>query len=132
MKRNINRVIFGIFLLSVIGVAVVLLSCRQEEFNGMLVKNADSYLLDVEFMNGSDTHTLELKKNDVLHIRFETEQGSLYMEIKAPDESPVYRGNGKEITAFTLNIGESGVYEISVEARQAKGIVDIQKAGGNL
>ena len=48
------------------------------------------------------------------------------MEIKAPDGSAVYRGNGKEATDFTVNIRESGVYTIVVEARRAKGTIHVQ------
>ena len=77
-------------------------------------------------MNGTDLYTLELRQGDVLHIHFETEKGALYMEIKAPDGSAVYRGNGKEATDFTVNIRESGVYTIVVEARRAKGTIHVQ------
>ena len=77
-------------------------------------------------MNGTDLHALELRKSDILHIQFETEKGSLYMEIKAPDGTSVYRGNGKEATDFTINIQESGVYTIVVKARRAKGIIHIE------
>ena len=78
-------------------------------------------------MNGTDLHTLELQKDDVLQIQFETEKGTLYMEIKAPDGTSVYRGNGEEITDFTVNIPESGVYTVVVEARRAKGTIHIER-----
>ena len=113
-------------LLVLAGIAVFLTSSNQEGFTGSRVKNPDAYLLDIEKMNGTDLHTLELREGDVLQIRFETEKGSLYMEIKAPDGSTIYRGNGKETTAFTVNIRDSGVYTIVVEARRAKGTIHIQ------
>ena len=59
-------------------------------------------------------------------------KGELYMEIKAPDGTAVYRGNGKETTDFTVNIRESGVYTVVVEARHAKGTIDIQREEGNM
>ena len=43
------------------------------------------------------------------------------MEIKAPDGTTIYRGNGKEATDFTVNITETGVYTIAVYALHAKG-----------
>ena len=58
--------------------------------------------------------------------KFETVKGELYMEIKAPDGTVIYRGNGKETTDFNVNIPESGVYTIVVEARHAKGTIHIQ------
>ncbi|MDY4953827.1 MAG: PPC domain-containing protein [Candidatus Onthomonas sp.] len=106
--------------------AVFLFCYNQEGFTGSRIKNSDAYLLDIERMNGTDLHTLELHKGDVLQIRFETVRGSLYMEIKAPDGTAIYRGNGKETTEFTGNIPEDGVYTVLVEARHAKGTIHIQ------
>jgi len=113
-------------LLLLAGVGVFLFCCNQEGFTGSRIKNPDAYLLDIERMNGTDLHTLELHEGDVLQIEFETKKGSLYMEIKAPDGTSIYRGNGKETTEFTVNIRESGVYTIVVEARHAKGTIHIQ------
>ena len=130
-KRN-KAVLIVLSLLLLAGIAVFLFCYNLEGFTGSRVKNPDAYLLDIEKMNGTDLHTLELSRGDVLQIQFETEKGELYMEIKAPDGTAVYRGNGKETTAFTVNIRESGVYTIVVEARHAKGTIDIQREEGNM
>ena len=118
--RNKERFIIVIALVFV-GVTAVLFSSSREGFTGNRVKNPDSYLLNIERMNGTDLHTLDLQTGDTLKIQLETLEGSLYMEIKAPDGTAIYRGNGKEITDFTVNITESGVYTIVVCARHAKG-----------
>lgn len=123
-KRN-KTVLIVLFLLLLAGLAVFLFCYNQEGFAGSRVKNPDEYLLDIEKMNGTDLHTLELHEGDVLQIEFEAEKGELYMEIKAPDGTAVYRGNGKETTDFTVNIRESGVYTVVVEARHAKGTIHI-------
>ena len=127
-----NKVVFiALLLLLLAGIAAFLFCYNQEGFTGSRVKNPNAYLLDIEKMNGTDLHALELREGDVLQIQFETEKGNLYMEIKAPDGTAVYRGNGKETTDFTVNIRESGVYTVVVEARNAKGIIHIQLAGGD-
>ena len=126
MKRWSKAVFIALPLLILAGVAIFLFCYNQEGFTGSRVKNPDAYLLDIEKMNGTDLHTLELREGDVLDIQFETVKGSLYMEIKAPDGTAVYRGNGKETTDFAVNIRESGVYTIVVEARHAKGTIHIQ------
>ena len=126
MTKKSKAVFIALSLLIFAGVAVFLFCYNQEGFTGSRVKNPDAYLLDIEKMNGTDLHTLELHEGDVLQIQFETEKGFLYMEIKAPDGTTIYRGNGKEITEFTVNIRESGVYTIVVEARHAKGVIHIQ------
>ena len=122
-----NKVVFiALLLLLLAGIAVFMFCYNQEGFTGSRVKNPDAYLLDIEKMNGTDLHTLELSRGDVLQIQFETEKGALYTEIKAPDGATIYRGNGKETTDFTVDIPESGVYTIVVEARHAKGTIHIQ------
>ena len=126
MKRWSKAVFIALPLLILAGVAIFLFCYNQEDFTGSRVKNPGEYLLDIEKMNGADLHTLELHEGDVLQIVFETEKGELYMEIKSPDGTAVYRGNGKETTEFTLNIQESGVYTVVVEARHAKGMIHIQ------
>lgn len=126
-KRN-KAVFIVLSLLILAGAVIVLFCCNQEGFTGSRVKNPDAYLLDIEKMNETDLHTLELREGDILQIQFVTEKGDLYMEIKAPDGAALYRGNGKETTKFTVNIRESGVYTIVVEARHAKGTIQIQLA----
>ena len=130
MKRWSKAVFIALPLLILAGVAVFLLCTNQEGFIGSRVKNPDAYFLDIEKMNGTDLHILELRKDDVLQIQFETEKGSLYMEIKAPDGTYVYSGNGKETKDFTVTIPESGIYTVIVEARHAKGIIHIQLKEG--
>ena len=122
-KKLITIVLFLLFLAAAVLLSV---SYNQESFNGSRVKNSDAYLMDIEKMNGTDLHTLELREGDVLQIHFETVKGSMYMEIKAPDGTAIYRGNGKETTDFTVNIRDSGVYTVVVEARHAKGTIHVQ------
>ena len=126
MSRRNKAVLIGLILLLAVGVAVFLSCDNREGFTGSRVKNPDAYLLDIQQMNGIDLHTLELQAGDVLQIHFETVKGELYMEIKAPDGTSLYRGNGREITDFTVNIRESGVYAVLVEARHAKGTIHVQ------
>ena len=126
MTKTKRAVLLWLPLLLIAGITVFLLCFDQEGFTGSRVKDPDAYLLDIEKMNGTDLHTLDLKEGDPLQIRFETVKGSLYMEIKGPDGTAIYCGNGKETTDFTVNIPETVVYTIVVEARQAKGTIHIR------
>ena len=129
MTKKAKAVFVALLLLILSGAAVFLFCRNQEGFTGSRVKKPDAYLLDIEKMHGTDLHTLELREGDALRIRFETVKGELYMEIKAPDGTSLYRGNGKQATDFTVNIRESGVYTIVVDARHAKGTIHIQLEG---
>ena len=130
MRSKVKILIICIVCIVILVVAVVAVRIfsNQEGFTGSRVKNPDAYMLDIERMNGTDLHTLDLQIGDTLQIQFETMKGSLYMEIKAPDGTTIYCGNGKETTDFTVNIPESGVYTVVVEARRAKGTIHIQCA----
>lgn len=127
-KKTIHKLsILAVFvLILVLGLAIIIFCSNQEGFTGNRIKNPDSYLLDIERMNGTDIHTLDLQSGDVLQIQFETVKGSLYMEIKTPDGTIIYSGNGKKTTDFTVNIQESGVYTIVAKARHAKGTIHVQ------
>ena len=129
MTTRKRTALAGLILLLLAAAAAVFFLNNQEDFTGSRVKNPDAYMLDIQRMNGTDLHTLELQEGDALHIRFQTEQGALYLEIKAPDGASVYRGNGQDVTDFTVNAPEDGVYTILVEARRAKGSIKIYAEG---
>ena len=114
--------------LCILGLAAILTACGRDCFVGSRTAEAGSYRLDIDRMTGTDYFTMELRAGDTLVVQFETVKGS-YMEIKEPDESSLYAGNGKGVTEFTVNILESGTYSIYVEARHAKGAVYIQQIG---
>lgn len=128
MTKINATILMGFVLLFLAGLAAFLFYYDHEGFTGNRIKTSDAYLVDIEKMNGTDLHTLDLKQGDSLQIRFETVRGSLYMEIKSPDGTIIYCGNGKETTDFTVTIPASGVYTVAVDARHAKGTIHIQVA----
>ena len=119
-----------LLILCILGLAVSLTACGQNRFVGSRTAEAGSYRLDIDRMTGTDRFTMELSAGDSLAVQFETVKGSIYMEIKEPDESSLYAGNGKGVSEFTINIHESGTYSICVEAYRAKGTVYIHRADG--
>ena len=126
MKQKI--VIITLILLLIVCIVVFLIFYNREIFVGNRIANQNSYSLDIERMNGKDEHLLDLKSGDTLIIRFEPAEGTLHVEIKAPDSNVVYVGNGiDEAKDFTVNVRESGVYKIEVKARHAKGKISIQR-----
>ena len=119
----------ALLTLCILGLAVFLTACGRDCFVGSRTAEAGFYRLDIDRMTGTDRFTMELRAGDTLAVQFETVKGSIYMEIKEPDESSLYAGNGKGVSEFTVNIPESGTYSIYVEACQAKGTVCIQQKG---
>ena len=127
MAQRKTWILVGLALLLLAGSAALLIPRAEGTFTGSRVKNPDAYLLDIEWMNGTDRHELSLDAGDVLGIHFETAKGSLRLSIAAPDGTEIYRGNGTEATDFAVTVPQKGVYSIAVEARQARGVLRIQK-----
>lgn len=126
MRKKKTLALMALLLLA--AAAAIAVIGRQSEFTGSRVKNSDAYLLDIQRMSGTDSHTLTLKKGDTLAVTFETTGGRLTMEIAAPDGEILYQGNGSEISEFTLAVPEDGTYTISVRAEQAKGTIHVRLA----
>ena len=121
---------FFVIVITVCALLLSLAGCASSSvFDGSSAKNADSYHLDVKTMNGTDTHTLELKQGDTLKILFETVKGSLEMKITSPDGTSLYQGDGT-VTEFTVEAPVDGPYAIVVAGQNAKGRihVDVEKA----
>ena len=120
---------FFVIVITVCALLLTLVGCASSSaFDGSSAKNADSYHLDVKTMNGTDTHTLELKQGDTLKILFETVKGSLEMKITSPDGTSLYQGDGT-VTEFTVEAPVDGPYAIVVVGQKAKGSihVDVKK-----
>ena len=121
--------IITLLTLCILGLAVFWTAYNSRCFVGSRTAEAGCYKLDIDRMTGIDWFTMKLRAGDMLAVQFETVKGSIYMEIKEPDESFLYAGNGKGMTEFSVNISESGTYSIYVEAHHAKGTVYIQQKG---
>ena len=114
-----------VIVITVCALLLSLAGCASSSaFDGSSAKNADSYHLDVKIMNGTDTHTLELKQGDTLKILFETVKGSLEMKITSPDGTSLYQGDGT-VTEFTVEAPVDGPYAIVVVGQKAKGSIHI-------
>ena len=91
-----------LFTLCILGLAVSLTACGRDCFVGSRTAEAGSYRLDIDRMTGTDRFTMELRAGDTLAVQFETVKGSIYMEIKEPDESSLYAGNGLPYRVYAL------------------------------
>ena len=101
MKQKIRTA--SLLLLMVLGIGLVLMACGSKSLADSRTVGSDSYGLNVESMTGTDSYQMGLQEGEVLAVHFETVRGSMCMEIQAPDESPLYQGNGKGVTEFTVN-----------------------------
>ena len=117
------------WLLLLVGAVFLLSACRRETFTGVRVKEADAYRMEAAYLNGHDRHTMELNEGDVLQICFETEGGTMKLEILAPDGRLLYSGNGTEVTDFSLRISQGGTHTVAVSGARAKGTISVCRKG---
>lgn len=120
-KAIVAAVIVGLFVI----ISFMIYLNSQTVFYGSSIKNNDVYIMDIERMNGTDLYSMEFEENDEVSVNFESEKGEMYLKITGPDGKTVYEGNGRDIKLFTLNIKESGVYSIGLEAENARGYLNI-------
>lgn len=128
MKKKKIIYLSGIIVLLIAAAVIccIVLINGKSTFNGNRIKNPDEYILDIELMNGKDTHVMELKENSCLEISFKIEGGTFDLRIIAPDGETVYSGNEKNAVDFSVNIDEGGSYTIEATAKRAKGRVHIK------
>lgn len=100
----------------------------REGFTGSRVKDETQYCAEFQAMHGSDRHTLSLTAGDTLTVHLQAEAGKLTLELQAPDGTTVYTGNGTEATDFTVTVPQSGDYTILLQAKHAKGSVEVRLA----
>ena len=61
MTKKSKAVFIALSVVLLSGLSVFIICRNQDNFAGSRIKNPDAYLLDIEKMNGTDLHTLELK-----------------------------------------------------------------------
>lgn len=124
MKR---KWLIAAMLLAVAALTAALLYGR-EGFTGSLVKDETQYCAEFQRMHGMDRHILSLTAGDTLSVHLQAEAGKLMLELLAPDGTPIYTGNGTEATDFTVAVPQSGEYTILLQAKHAKGHVEVRLA----
>lgn len=119
-------VLAGTLLVLAAGAAALWRGCHEESFVGERVKQLDSYTLKFQQMSGKESHCLVLTAGALLQVDFATEAGRLRLKLTAPDGTLLYAGNGEEPRSFALRIPQTGVYAVTVEARNARGSICIR------
>ena len=125
MKKHYKIYLIIFVILIIAGLSFFVIRYNQKTFVGERIKNPDSYLLDIRKMNGSDNHSMDLKKSASLKISFETYKGSLNLKIVNQKNEIVYEGNGKVATNFIIDLPSDDSYTFFVKAKWAKGYINI-------
>lgn len=114
--------------LFVICVCTILTGCGSGSlFNGNKVSYADSFYMDYAILNKQEDTVMELLSGDELQVEIAQTKGSVDVIIGMDGEEPIYEGNDLTEISFTLNIGKTGDYHISVTGNKAEGYVSFER-----
>ncbi len=113
-------------------VAVILILTQQpdDRFDGERISDQDSFALRFDWMNMTDSETLELWEGDTLHVFWQIKSGHVDIVIRQKNEEPIYQANDRaagDKADFCVEIPQTGSYMISVSARKAKGQISFMK-----
>lgn len=120
-----KRKVIMILSLIVLGITSFILWDNQKVFVGNIEKDSDAYILEFEKMNQTESHTLNLSKDDVLSVEYQIDQGQVDLTIGMEKEKAIYTGNEIDSGKFSVVVPEDGEYIISVKAKNAKGTIKI-------
>ena len=119
-------------ILTVLCAAVILILTQQPDagFNGERISDQGRFALRFDWMNRTDSETLELREGDMLHVSWQIESGHVDIAIGMKGEEAVYRADDRpagDKADFVVEIPQTGSYTITVSARKAKGQVEFMK-----
>lgn len=104
---------------------ILIISCSQ--FDGNISFSEDCIKMDYTIFNQQKTGFLNLSEGDSVLVSILQEKGFIDVSVVLPGKEPIYEGHKLSNTKFTLNIHESGNYQISVNGHNASGSVIIEK-----
>lgn len=119
-------------LLTIFIVSFCLTCCSTEDtFVGNKISNEDSFKMDYSILNCQEDASLKLEAGDTLDVVIAHEAGTVDVTVGMDDSDPIYEGNGLTNISFTLNITESGHYQIHVTGHEAAGSVTFSKVSAD-
>ena len=127
-----KKIVLLFAVIALIAAAGILIFTRQPEtrFDGKRISDTDRFDLQFERMNMTDSETMALEEGDILHVSWRIESGQMDIVIGMEGEKAIYQANGRtagDETEFDVEIPHTGVYTITVTAREAKGRIAFLK-----
>ncbi len=116
--------------LTVVAAVLILPQQPEAKFEGERISNQDGFELRFDWMDMTDSETLELREGDVLHVSWQIESGHVDVVIRQENKEPVYQANDRvagDKADFYVEISQTGSYTITVSSRKAKGQISFLK-----
>lgn len=129
MQKKIILISALIVLIAVAGI-LILTQRPKAIFDGERISDPGRYALRFDRMNGTDSETMTLEKGDALHVSWRIESGYVSIGIEQKNKEAIYRADDRpagDNADFYVEIPETGLYTITVSAREAKGQIEFMK-----
>ncbi len=117
--------------LAVVAAALIIPQQPEARFDGERISDQDSFELRFEWMDMTDSETLEMCEGDALHVSWQIEGGHVDVVIGQENREPVYQANDRvsgDKADFYVVIPQTGPYTITVSSRKARGQISFLNA----
>lgn len=105
-----------------------LVGCHSDStFDGNKISDTDRFQMDYSVLNQQEGAFMALAAGDAIMVSVAQESGTVDVIVGINEKEPIYEGNGLTNTSFTLNISETGTYQIIVTGHNACGSVSFTK-----
>lgn len=110
----------------ILGIGTVIIYMNQNQYEGSRFSDSSSCAWTFEKMHGKESVELELNAGDEISVSFDIAKGNVNLWIGKENQG-LYKGDKIDQGDFTLVVKETGTYTVSVEAKHAQGIIQVNK-----
>lgn len=106
---------------------ILFTACSPINFDGNINSTEDSFQMDYAVFNQSKSSSLTLSDGDSLLVLISHAKGFVDVKVYLPGKEPIYEGKNLTNMNCTLNIHESGSYQIDITGHNASGTVQFTR-----
>lgn len=122
-----SKFMIKLFFLTVL-LCIGMAACQVgSTFDGNLISDDGIFKMDYSALNGQKVSSMILSEGESVRVSIAQKEGVVDVTIGIDGKEPIYEGNGLSHIDFTLNISQSGTYQISVTGHKACGTVSFIK-----
>lgn len=108
----------------------VSMSACSESYSGSRLGNESELSMKYDVFNTTDSQLMKLEKGDVIDADIFSLSGKLSVTIQNEAGEAVFESEDLKTGQFQVDIDESGMYQITVTGRKARGSLSFKKGAG--
>lgn len=128
--KYIMAIMAGFFLVAVLFSDMWSQSARW--YKGQRTKNPNLYDMQIESMNGKDSHTMHAIKGQKIVVKYDIYEGNANIEIKCDGQDAIYSEKGISQASISFDVKADGDYTVTVRSRRSKGKIRVEIVDGEI